>query len=115
MVVQVPGDGMRPVIEAFAGEFRAQFDDQIDRGLRQPGWLGVWTSGPRLERGLTLAAIAGHQPADPALGDPVLAGHSRLATALDDDSGNDQASLRHQPTVGRSPHSDVLRHAIRMS
>jgi len=33
VVVQVPGDGRRPVVEAVAGQFGAQPDDQVDRGL----------------------------------------------------------------------------------
>jgi hypothetical protein len=31
VVLQVPGDGVWAVVEAFAGQFLAQFDDQIDR------------------------------------------------------------------------------------
>jgi hypothetical protein len=69
----------------------------------------------RVERGLSLQPVALHQARDPTLGDPVLAGHLGLAATLDDDGGDDQASLRHQLTLGRSPYSDVLRHAIRMS
>ena len=34
-----------------------------------------------------LEAVAGHQTADPALGDSILAGHLRLGAAVDDNSG----------------------------
>jgi hypothetical protein len=34
MMLQVPGDGVGAVIEAFAGKFLSEFDDQLDRGLR---------------------------------------------------------------------------------
>jgi hypothetical protein len=115
VVGQVPGDGLRPLVEAFAGQFVAQTDDQIDRGLRQPGGAGVRAPRAGVEGGLALGAVAGYQPRDPALGDPLLPGHRRLAAALDDDSGDNQASFRHPPNVGPSTHSDDLRHAIRMS
>ena len=73
----------------------------------------------RRERGWNAAspsqAVAGDQPGNPALRDPILAGHLRLGAALDDNSGDHQASFRHPPTVDRSPYADVLRHAIRMS
>jgi hypothetical protein len=31
VVLQVPGDGVWAVVEAFAGEFGAQADDEVDR------------------------------------------------------------------------------------
>jgi hypothetical protein len=43
----------------------------------------------RLEGVLALGAVAGHQPRDPTLGYPVLAGYLGLAAALDDNGGND--------------------------
>jgi hypothetical protein len=49
----------------------------------------------RLDRRFAFAVITRDRSADPSLGHPVLASHSRLAAALDDDSGDDQASLRH--------------------
>ena len=76
----------------------------------------------RLERGLALEAVAGHQPADPALGDPVGAGYLGLGLA-GENSGDDKATLRHpaacaSPAMPKTcdtpfrcretPHSDVL-------
>jgi hypothetical protein len=43
VVAQVPGDRVRPIVEAFASERLAEPDDQVDRGLRQPG---VCATGP---------------------------------------------------------------------
>jgi hypothetical protein len=40
-MAQVPGDGVRTVVEAFAGQIAAQADDQIDGGLRQASGAGV--------------------------------------------------------------------------
>ena len=86
---QVPGDGMRAVIEPFARQVVAQCDDQVDCGLRQPGWAGVRAARPRLERILAFQPVTGHQPADPALRDPVFASHLGLAAALDDNGSDD--------------------------
>jgi hypothetical protein len=115
VVLQVPGDGVRAVVESFARQLLLQPDDQIDCRLCQPRGAAVWPAGAGLERGLALGPIALDQPRDPTLRDPVFTGHLRLATTLDNDSGDHETSLRHQLTLGRSPHSDVLRHAIRMS
>ena len=41
VVLQVPGDGVWTRIQTFARELLAQFDDQIDGGLGQPGRAGV--------------------------------------------------------------------------
>lgn len=42
-------DGVRPVVEAFAGQVVAQLEDQIDCGLRQPGLVcGRRDRGPCL-------------------------------------------------------------------
>jgi hypothetical protein len=38
----------------------------------------VRTARPRFKRGLPLGAVAGHQTADPALGDSVLAGPQQI-------------------------------------
>jgi hypothetical protein len=54
------------------------------------GWGGCAGAVSVARSGLSLQAVAGHQTAaDPARGDPVLAGHGRLAAAFDDDSGDD--------------------------
>jgi len=57
----------------------------------------VWGTG--LERGGAVAPVARDEPGDPALGDPVLAGHLGLGTAFNGNSGDEQASFRHQPTL----------------
>jgi hypothetical protein len=36
VVLQVPGDGVRAVVEPFAGEFPPEFDDQVNGRLGQP-------------------------------------------------------------------------------
>ena len=48
---------MRAVIEPFAQQSVAQFDDQLDCGLRQPGWAGLWAARPRLKRFLAFQAV----------------------------------------------------------
>ena len=77
------------MVEAFAGQLVAQVDDQLDRGLRQPRRAGVRAARAGLEGALAFQVVAGHQPADPALGDPILTGHLRLAAAFDDNGGDD--------------------------
>ena len=75
-----------------------------------------------LERRLTLGPVPGHQPGDPALGDPVGPGHLPLAAALGDNSSDDQTCLRHPPTAVagvflclETRHSHVLRLGTRSS
>jgi len=34
VMLQVPGDGVWPVVESFAAQFAAEVGDQVDRGLR---------------------------------------------------------------------------------
>ena len=80
---------MRPVVQPFAQQVIAQFDDQVDRGLRQPGRAGVRAARAGLQGALAFQLVAGHQPADPALRDPIFAGHLRSAAALDDNGGDD--------------------------
>jgi hypothetical protein len=80
---------MRAVIEPFAQQVVAQCDDQLDCGLRQPGWAGARAARPRLKRFLAFPAVTGHQLADPALRDPIFASHLGLAAALDDNGGDD--------------------------
>ena len=51
---QVPGDGVWPVVEAFAGQLVAQFDDQIDRQGLADKRVGLGCG--RLERGSNAAS-----------------------------------------------------------
>jgi len=88
-MLQVPGDGVWAVVQTVAGQPLAKFDDHIDRGLRQPGRAGQRPARPRRKRCLALTAITSHQAADPALRDPVLAGHRRLAASLNNNGGDD--------------------------
>ena len=84
--------------------------------------LEAGATGQRLERRLPLDAVAGHELADPALGDAVGAGYLGLGLA-GQDSGDDKATLRHPASCGsppmpktcdtqfrcpETPHSDVL-------
>jgi len=115
-MLQVPGDGERPGVQALPGQFLTQADDQLrsiraDRGRRR-----LRPPGPRLERHLALSPIPGHQPGYPALGHPVSPGHLPLRPALHDNRSNHQTRLRHPPTLAaqvflclETPHSDVLR------
>jgi hypothetical protein len=49
-VLQVPGDGMRPAVQALPGQVLAQPHDQLD-GVRGDGVRGgLRPAGPRLER-----------------------------------------------------------------
>jgi hypothetical protein len=113
---QVPGDGVRAGVEPARGEFGPEGEDAVDG--RRGGRVGTGPGppGPRLERCLPLPPVAGDQPRHPPRGDPVGAGHVGLRPTLDNDSGDDQPSLRHAPTVDRSccrcletSVSDVLR------
>ena len=54
-------------------------------------------SGAGFEPGRALGSVAGDQAADPGLGHPVAAGDLGLGTALDDNSSDYEASLRHTP------------------
>lgn len=99
VVLQVPGDGLWTVVGSVAGQLVTHLDHQIDARLCKPGRAGVRSARARLERRFAFVVITRDQSADPALGHPVLASHSRLAAALDDDSGDDQASLRHPLNV----------------
>ncbi len=114
-MAQVPGDGVGPVVESFAGQIVAQANDQIDGGLGQPGRAGVRPTRAWLERGRTFEAITLDQARNPPLGNPLLLSHLRLATTLDNDSSDNQTGFRHPPNIGSSTYSDVLRHAIPMS
>ena len=41
VMLQVPGDGVRAGSSPLPDSVLAQFDDQVDRGLRQAGGAGV--------------------------------------------------------------------------
>jgi len=103
VVGQVPGDGVGSVVEAFARQFGAQRQDQLDSGIGQAAGAGVWSARAGLEGGLAFESVAGDQPGDPALGDPVAVGDLGLAAALDNDCGDDQTRFRHPTTVRPAP------------
>jgi hypothetical protein len=118
VVFEVPGDRLWPVVESVAGQLFPQLDNEIDARLIKPGRAGVRSARARLERYFAFAVIPRDQSADPSLRHSVLASHPRLAAAFNDNSGNDQASLRHPPNVTAvklfrcldTPHSYVLTH-----
>lgn len=83
--------------------------------------------GTRPERGIAVDPVAGHQPAETALGYGVGAGDFGLGLA-GQDGGDDEATFRHLEAVGgrtsllrrhadvvRHPYSDVVGHPIPMS
>ena len=71
VVLQVPGDGLRPGVQALPGQFLAQPDDQVGRLVADRGRGGLRPPGPRLERCLALGLVAVEQRVDPGAGDPV--------------------------------------------
>jgi hypothetical protein len=95
---QMPRDGVGAGIQPSLGQLMPQPDDQRDGA----GWdrrrLAVRLPGPRLERRLTLDAVAGDQTAHPPRRHVVATGSLANSPALNDNSGNDQAGLRHPET-----------------
>ncbi len=121
-VLQAPGDGLRPGVQALPGQFLAQPDDQVGRLVADRGRGGLRPPGPRLERCLALGLVAVQQRVDPGAGDPVSPRDLADRALFDSDGGDDQPSFRHsgsvQPT-GPSPGEgtpltvlDVLRHPV---
>ena len=69
---------------------------------------GRWGPGRRFEGGLALEPVAGHELADPALGDAVGTGYLGLGLA-GQDSGDDKTTTCDTLCRCReTPHSDVL-------
>jgi hypothetical protein len=93
MVLQVPGDGVRPGIQPLPGQLLAQRDDQPGSAVADRRRGGLRPPGPRLERGLPLGPVAGQQRVDPGPGDPVTAGHLADGSLLDSDGSDDQPGL----------------------
>src|SRR5215213_7470867 len=99
---QVPSNRVRAGIQPLPGQLMPQPNDQRDRGGRNRSRLAVGPAGPRLERRLTLDAVAGDQTAHPTRGDLVATGSLANSPTLDDNSGNDQAGLRHPRDSSRA-------------
>jgi hypothetical protein len=59
------------VVEAVAGEFLAQRDDQVDGRLWRAAWAGVRPPRVRDERGVTFEPVALDQPRDHTAGGTV--------------------------------------------
>ena len=99
VVLQVPGDRVRPGVQPLPGQFLPQPHDQLHgpRGDRLRG--GLRPPRPRAERRLALGPVPRQQPRYPALGHPVPAGRLPLAQPLSDHSSDDKTRLRHPPTV----------------
>jgi hypothetical protein len=93
VVLQVPGDGLRPGVQALPGQFLAQPHDQAGRIVADRGRGGLRPPGPRLERRLALGLVAGQQRLDPGPGDPVSPRDLADRALLDSDSGDDQPGL----------------------
>jgi hypothetical protein len=100
-LLQVPDQGVRAGVQAPLRKALTQLQDALDHPRVRRGRSGVWSAGPRLERGLALGLVPRDEPADPRLGDPVLPGNLALRAALDDDRSDHQACLRH--AARRSP------------
>jgi hypothetical protein len=103
MLLQVPGDGLRPGVQSLPGQFLAQPGDQFDgsRADRRRG--GLRPPGPRLERRLALGLLAVNQGVDPGPGDPVSPGRLRDRALFDNDGSNDKPGLRHPGSVQPAP------------
>jgi hypothetical protein len=77
-MVQMPTDRAGAGVEPGSGELAAELHDELDAGPIGRARGGLWRPGQRVERCVTALAVAGHEPADPALGDSVGAGDLRL-------------------------------------
>jgi hypothetical protein len=99
MVLQVPGDGLRPGVQALPGQFLAQPDDQVSRVVADRGRGRLRPPGPRLERRLALGLVAGQQLADPGAGDPVGLRDLAYRALLDGDGSDDEPGFRHPGSV----------------
>ena len=99
VVLQVPGDGLRPGVQALPGQFFAQPDDQVSRVVADRGRGRLGPPGPRLERRLALGLVAGQQLADPGAGDPVGLRDLADRALLDGDGGDDEPGFRHPGSV----------------
>jgi hypothetical protein len=64
----------------------------VDGGSRVGAGVGLTRS--RFEGFVTLGLVAGYEPADPTLGDPVIACDLRLTTVFDEHGGDD-----HEPST----------------
>ena len=95
VVVQVPGNGVRAGVVAGGGQSGAQFDDELHHGGVHGIGVSVRSSRAGLERVGALGAVAGHEAADPGLGQTVAAGGLSLREALGGDGGDDQFCSRH--------------------
>jgi hypothetical protein len=118
---QVPADGLGASVQALLAQVLAQRQDLFHDGRWRGAREGAGAAGTGLERCLALAAVAGHEPADPPLGDAVRAGGLGLRHA-GQDGRDDQTTCRHDAAWPRepasaaspcrcpeTPHSDVLR------
>jgi hypothetical protein len=89
---------MRSGIQSLPGQIPTQLNDQLGSGCWGRRRLAVRPPRAELERRLTLDAVAGDQTAHPTRRHVVAAGSLANSPALYDNSGNDQAGLRHPET-----------------
>ena len=95
VLLQVPGDGLRPGVQPLPGQLLPQPDDQLGRVLGDRGRGGLGPAGPRLERRLALGLIASQQRVDPGAGDAVGLRDLADRALLNGDGGDDQPGFRH--------------------
>ena len=65
MVLQVPGDGVRPGVQALPGQLLPQLGDQLDSLVADRGRGRSRPPRPRLERRLPLGPVPGQQRVNP--------------------------------------------------
>jgi len=117
VVLEVPGDGVGPGVQAGGGQFLPVLEDQVDGLGRGRGRDAVGASGAGLEGGLARGLVAGEELEEPGLGDAVLRGDVGNGSVLDHHGGDQQSVQCHAWTLepGRRSLRDDSRHQSGMS
>jgi hypothetical protein len=115
VVFEVPADRVRAGVQSLTAEPLAELDDQLDRGIGDGGRGRLGSSGARLERGVALSPVAGHELIHPRAGHPVSGRHLTRAATFNDNSSDHQTGLGHPPTSepAITPVVDGVRHVSR--
>jgi hypothetical protein len=92
---QVPGNRGWTRVQPLTGQLLSQLDDQLHRRFAQRGRLAVRPTGARVERCISLGAVASHQLIDPRPSHPIGGRHLPDGTAFDKDSSDHQTGPRH--------------------
>ncbi len=95
VLAQVPGDGVRPGVQALGGELLAQREDLDDQLIAQAGWGALGSPRARLEGRLALLLVARDEPRDPSLRESVGARYLALGATLDYHRCDHQAGFGH--------------------